>query len=130
MIGSGTATASATLQPSAFPAGFPVGGLNFVPVDLSSARLPVVPGEQLAIVLRSDEPFGVDRGYGWRSSGQGQNPYPLGAMFQRDRRGGGFFRATGGGEQDIGFRTFVTVPEPGTAALLLLPAALLVTRRR
>jgi hypothetical protein len=122
--------ASATLPPSAFPSGFPFGSVSFVPIDLSAAHLPVVPGEELAIVLRSDEPFGVDRGYGWRSSGQGQNPYPFGTMFQRDRRSGGFFSPAGNGEQDIGFRTYVTVPEPGAAAALLVPAVVMVMKRR
>jgi hypothetical protein len=86
---------------------------GFFAFDVSSANLPVTAGEQLAIVLSAS---GGSSTFNW--FGVQGNPYPSGSAFEEDPPNHGWVL-----EQpvyDLGFETFVTVPEPGSAVIFSL----------
>lgn len=105
-------------------------GSIWVAADLAGSNIQVSPGDVLGIVLRSEEPNDpFDRGYVWKSYPQGQDEYPGGDAFKREP-GQTFLRMTGGFATDSSLRTYVLVPEPGTAMLLLAAGGVLLARRR
>lgn len=98
-------------------------------VDLSASNLVVSPGDVLAIVLRSSAPSGT-LGYGWQFQPVAGGGYGAGISFERVRPvDGDTFRARHP-ETDLGFQTYVTVPEPAAGALLLVLVMATVGRRR
>jgi hypothetical protein len=109
--GSPTDSNAATLASGSF--NMPSSGFSFVTLDLSASPVPVVAGEKLAIALST--PNGS---FGWGLSDAG---YAGGDAWQRSRTfNNGFAWITNlQPGNDLGFRSFVTVPEPATLLLLL-----------
>jgi hypothetical protein len=102
---------------------------DFFSVDLASAHLNVVAGEQLAIVLRA---MGGNYGFG----GQPNNPYAGGSLYGRsvisNPTWSGNFDPFHG---DLAFRTYVEeptqeVPEPATVLLVTLGLPAWLVKRR
>jgi hypothetical protein len=118
---------SLTIPESAIPADLPLLILPNAPwdsamsFDVSAANIPAVPGEVLAIVLSTDvyvqnvvnnlSDFPFD--------------YAGGAKYYYSNQSAAWAEDT---HLEITFRTFVEVPEPATA-LLLLPGLICLTRR-
>ena len=94
----------------------------FVNVDLSAFGLAVTPGEVLALSLTSDA---VRGGYLWGLNAPGT--YAGGHGYYR---GNSLDAAWILGGADQNFRTFVSVPEPASLALVAIALAGLVTMRR
>jgi hypothetical protein len=106
--------------------------LGFLMVDLASAGIGVVSGQQLAITLSRIGP-GAPPWVLWR--GASNNPYAGGAGFRQSQNGSAWSSLDF--STDVGFQTFVRtgavpVPVPSPAWLLLaaLPGLLLSRRRR
>lgn len=89
---------------------------TFLSIDLRAFDIQVEVGTSLAIAL--DTGSVLRPGYSWLA--RGDNPYKGGNLFI-SHNSGATFLASGQtpGVGDVGFRTFVGVPEPGTLALLL-----------
>ena len=116
--------ASGTASPASVPTSF-----GFFSFDVRSFDVPVTPGEQLAIVLRS--PLGT---YSWE--GQANSPYRGGDIFFRN--GFDFLTWTSSGAENgslsnaaFGFREFVdvpstAVPEPTSLTLFWMAAVGLI----
>jgi hypothetical protein len=89
-------------------------------VDVSSAGIPVTPGEVLAIALFNPGP-GTPPWTLWRTSAQ--NAYSRGTLFDSPDTGASW-APDGPGTADGGFQTFVNtpaasaVPEPASLTLL------------
>lgn len=104
-------------------------GSDFVSIDVSAAGIVVVPGEMLAITLRTDESRGA---YYWNVKARG-DPYAGGASFFRvapvPPTFAGPWQPNGGTDSDQVFETLVdvtgyaTAPEPGSLTLLALGLA-------
>jgi len=95
---------------------------SFVMLDFSSTPIPVVAGEKLAIVLSASA-----QGGGWGASDAG---YVGGDAWQRSGSfNNGFAWTLQQPGNDLGFRTFVAVPEPTSGALFGLAAAVFATWR-
>lgn len=94
----------------------------FINVDLSAFGLAVTPGEVLALSMTSDASPG---GYLWGLNVPGT--YAGGNSYYR---GNSLDAAWILGGADQNFRTFVSVPEPASMALIAIAFAALVTSRR
>ena len=105
-------------------------------IDLAAQSLPVAAGDVLALGLRSDETAVGGRGYQWALTTLNvQMRYPGGEMHSRPANtGDDYVRLSdlpnNPSNIDGGFRTFITVPEPAGAALLVASAPLLTRRKR
>ena len=107
-------------------------------VDLRTWQLDVLSGDQLAIVMRGNEPCGMPNpgfpgnGTWWIGTAGALPPdafdlYPGGTAF--DQLAAGWRdRSTRGGFNDWGFRTYVAVPEPLGLVLFVVPMLLLASR--
>jgi hypothetical protein len=102
---------------------------EFCSVDLTSAHLNVVEGEQLAIVLRA---MGGNYGFG----GQPYNPYASGSLYGRSVISNPMWSVNFDPYHgDIAFRTYVDepiqeVPEPATVMLMTLGLPAWLVKRR
>lgn len=123
--------ASFELPPERLPVPLPNPGdpVTFTSLDLSDFDIHVEPGDVLAIVAQSEAIDAAGPVYAWRLGPFGGDHYPRGGFFQRDAEGGHFVEGTGVLLDDAGFRSYVTVPEP-TAAALLVGLPYLLRRRR
>jgi len=93
-------------------------------IDLDSGAIPVVVGDVLTLTLRSS-----DRTLGaYRWNGNSSGTYAGGKAFVRSTDA---WDASGGGSQDLGFRTYVTpIPEPGALTLLGLGSLVFALQKR
>lgn len=99
-------------------------------LDFSSFDIAVQPGDVLAIVARSDVPFGTARAFSWNGRIVEGVGYAGGSAWIRSNtwalQDGG-----GGAPVDLVFRTHVIAPEPAaTATALAASLALFAARRR
>jgi len=124
-----SALASTFVLSTAVPQYYP----NWVSVDFGASPIAVVPGQQLALVLRTTTAwYGID--YHWL--GDVGNQYAGGSAYYRPSLADGWSAVRGGspaGPLDYGIRTFVTpVPEPKMLSLLSVCATfgLLYSARR
>lgn len=99
----------------------------WLPIDFSSAPLPVNSGDALAIVLHVDSGNAAYNWFGDTITSVGHDPYAGGAALSFNGTWGPAIPATSG---DFGFKTFVTVPEPGTVVWMGGTLVLLNRRRR
>lgn len=125
----GSVLASASIGPAGIPS---IGGTTtsgpydfsqyaFVNVNLAGAGLIVAPGTVLALTLRSEA---LPGGYAWALGGA----YAAGqGYFRSNNPGTGVFNI--GGASDQFFRTYVQVPEPASAVLILSGMVALLRRR-
>jgi hypothetical protein len=109
---------SSALASAVVPASSVSGVLQWITVDFSHG-ISVLPGQQLAIVLRITGTGLYDQSYLWR--GDSGDQYPAGSAYFRSLGGQGdgvwYMLNTPG--VDWGFRTYVTtVPEPTVLGLL------------
>jgi hypothetical protein len=119
LLEDGTALASVVFPSAAVPEIMDFG--NLFEVDVSGAAIPVTEGDVLAIVARSDVPFGQGR------------QFAIGAVIGGEYAdGAAWIRSTGAWalqEQiptDWGFETYVEVPEPAGAALAVVALATVI----
>lgn len=102
---------------------------EFTTFELFDLGINVEVGDQLAIVLRSEQnDAGNLNDYDWLTSFPGENTYADGSSFQRTDAG--WVESTGARVSDLDFRTFVAVPEPCHAILLCLGLPAMLARRR
>lgn len=114
------AAASVTL----FDFGQPNFGATWINVNLTNFNINVSTGGTFAIVLRSNDPGSSDgETYQWH--GSTLNTYALGSDF--NRFGTDFWDSEGG---DLGFRTFVDVPEPNGIIVFALGSCAFLLHRR
>jgi hypothetical protein len=105
--------AAVSLPASTISSDFFPDSIQWTSVDLSSFGIQVQAGDRLAIVLRNTDP--EDHGYEWRTQNAADmNPYAGGELCQRPVAGSWYSFPSA----DFSFRTFVTVPEPSSLALL------------
>jgi len=104
---------------------------DFFSIDLSGFNLFVNEGDVLALALESNQIRGINEilpGYTWGINGG--NPYSGGNLFTTNKITG--FNPTGSpaGSADVGFRTYVSVPEPSSFILMLVGFAFIGIRRK
>lgn len=118
--GSALATASVANAAIVFESSSPY-AYSTIYVDFSAAGLHVMAGDILSFVLSSpiSEQFAVQTDY--------LDAYAGGERWSQDGDGNPF---SANSSADLSFRTFVSVPEPGTTTLLGLSLAGLVAFRR
>jgi hypothetical protein len=99
--------------------------VGFFTLDFSANPLPIQSGNHFAVVLHCSA---GDVAMLWL--GSNANPYPGGHGQEQQIGSHGWFHELNGNE-DLGFRTFVAVPEPtATAPALIILAATLLRRWR
>lgn len=120
---------------STFPVSFDI---PYTHIDVSAFDIDVTVGDSFAIVVQSDyQPLGIDprESYQWIGSRSGgaatiaPDPYLGGAAYSGTSDSFWALAITGPAG-DFGFRTFVTVPEPSSLAVLAIGGFGVLVRRR